>query len=524
MVNIQTLGRYPVGDSSFTKIREKGQIYVDKTDLIYRVTHDTDYNFLSRPRRFGKSLMLSTLTAYFEARKDLFEGLAIYELEKDWKKHPVINISMGHDDIKNLDILESYLSIEIEKNANKLGVDITRNTPATQFIELIIKASEKYGERVVVLIDEYDKHILDTRHISEDLHEGVKRVLRGFYGCIKECADYLRFVMITGVTKFSHVNIFSGLNNLKDISLRTEYNSLCGISQSEMERYFAPDMAIFAQRNGLSIEQAYSKFKQHYDGYRFAAFGENIYNPYSVVNAFDAMKFSNYWFSTGTSYYLVKEMEGKNYDFLKLENITANEDDLMGVSVSENNITALLYQAGYLTIKDYDSEGERYKLGFPNKEVSSGFFNNLLNLSVSENAENKFSATLVYGAAIDGKPEDMMKLFKSALSQYTYPQIEANVTEKHFNLLMYTISMAIGLNVRSEVNTSRGRIDMTIETRKYVYLMEFKINSYPKRALDQINEKGYADKFFGDTRTIFKIGANFSSKTLNLTGWIIQPQ
>ena len=517
-----TLGRYPVGDSSFTNIRERRQVYVDKTALIYRLTHDTSYYFLSRPRRFGKSLMLSTLKAYFEGRKELFEGLAISTLEKEWTRYPVIHLSMGGRNFDTVDALRSHLNSNLDKNEHSLGFSIEAETPEDRFSKMIAEAERRYGEKVVILIDEYDKPMLDTRHIDDTLHEGVKALIRGFYGVIKESADYIRFVMITGVTKFSHVNIFSGLNNLKDISLEPVYNALCGISESEMAEYFTEDMKIFAERNDLTPEEAALQFKKHYDGYRFASIGEHIYNPFSVVNAFSSMRFSNYWFASGTSYYLVKEMERSDYDFASLDSVTISEDNLMGVRVSQDNIIALLYQAGYLTIKDFDPEIGVYRLGFPNKEVSSGFFNELLSITVSSRSAGKFSVAKLMEYAAAGNPQEMMELFKYALSQYTYPQIDADNTERHFNLLMYTISMAIGLKVKSEVNTARGRIDMTIETRRFVYIMEFKVNSYPKRAMAQINEMGYADRYCGDTHTIYKIGANFSKKTRNLTGWIIE--
>ena len=518
----QKLDRYPVGDSSFPEIRTHRQVYVDKTGLIYRLTHETKYYFLSRPRRFGKSLMLSTLKAYFEGKKDLFEGLAISSLEKEWKRHPVIHLSMGGKSFDSVDALEIHLHSVLKDNEEDLGIESDGKTPDVRFRALIRNARRQFGENAVILIDEYDKPMLDTRHIDDTLHEGVKALIRGFYGVIKESADYIRFVMITGVTKFSHVNIFSGLNNLKDISLRPEYNALCGISESEMSEYFAEDMKVFANLNGLTPEEAALQFKKHYDGYLFARVGENIYNPFSVINALDAMAFSNYWFASGTSYYLVKEMERSDYDFASLDSVTISEDDLMGIRVSQDNIIALLYQAGYLTIKDANPRIRRYRLGFPNKEVSSGFFNDLLKITVERHSQGKFSAIKVLECADEGRPEEMMELFKYALSQYTYPQIDADNTERHFNLLMYTISMAIGLDVKSEVNTARGRIDMTIETHDFIYIMEFKVNSYPKRAMAQINEMGYADRYCGDSRTIYKIGANFSKKTRNLTGWIIE--
>ena len=517
----KTLGRYPVGDSSFTKIRQKGQIYVDKTELLYHLTHDTDYYFLSRPRRFGKSLMLSTLKAYFEGKKELFEGLAMSRLEKDWKHYPVIHLSMGAKNFDKVEALEILLENILKDNESTLGVIQDGENSQTRFYNLIRNAAKKYGENVVILIDEYDKPMLDTRHISDELHEGIKSLIRGFYGCIKESAEYIRFVMITGVTKFSHVNIFSGLNNLSDISLEPAYNALCGISESEMTEYFSEDMRVFAECNGMTPTVAADSFRKHYDGYRFASVGENIYNPFSTLNAFNKMRFGNYWFASGTSYYLVKEMEQSNFDFEKLEGVTISEENMMGVRVSPDNIIALLYQAGYLTIKCYNPETWMYVLGFPNKEVSSGFFNNLIAVSVRPSSR-PFSSANILECATSGDAEGMMQLFKYVLAQYNYHQVDADVTEKFFNTVMYTISMAIGLHTNSELNTARGRIDMTIETRRFVYIIEFKVNSYPKRALAQINEMGYADRYAGDPRTIIKIGANFSKTKRNLTGWLIE--
>ena len=520
----QTLGRYPVGDSSFQNIREKRQVYVDKTALIYRLTHDSEFIFLSRPRRFGKSLMLSTLKAYFQGRKELFDGLAISELEKEWRHYPVIHLSMGGEDFSCINNLGYHLDGLIDDNQSKLDIKVEGETPAKRFKLLIQNASEKFGKNVVILIDEYDKPMLDTRHRDENLHSDVKNMLRGFYGVIKESAEYIRFVMITGVTKFSHVNIFSGLNNLRDISLEPQYNALCGISESEMAEYFREDFKVFAAKNDMTPEGAAQQFKRYYDGYRFASVGENIYNPFSVVSAFAAMNFGMYWFASGTSYYLVKEMERSNFDFQTLEGITISKEYLMGVRVTPDNIVALLYQAGYLTIKGYDPESFTYTLGFPNKEVSSGFFKSLLSITVGEGSNGQFSAGKIYEAAVKGKPEEMMQLFKYVFSQYNYHQVDADATEKFFNTVMYTISMAIGLIVQSELNTSRGRIDMTIQTRKFIYIMEFKVNSYPKRAMAQINEMGYVDKFHSDPRTIYKIGANFSRKNRNLTGWLIEKE
>lgn len=519
---IITPRRYPVGESWFPNIREKEQVYIDKTGILYNLAQNGTYYFLNRPRRFGKSLMLSTLKAYFQGRKELFRGLEIEQLETEWRVHPVIHLSMGGTDFSNTDALKHHLLNIIEDNELSLSLSAKGEIPEVRFFNLIREARRKFNEKVVILIDEYDKPILDTRHRCDTLHDEIKAALRGFYGCIKESAEHIRFVMITGITKFSHVNIFSGLNNLDDISLRTEYNDICGISESEMHRYFTNDMAEFGYKNGITTDAAAAEFKSHYDGYLFASQGENIYNPFSVMKAFSAMKFGNYWFQSGTSYYLVKEMERSNYDFQSLEGTKIKENDLAGTRVSDDNIVALLFQAGYLTIKDYTPEGQRYTLGFPNKEVSSGFFQNLLEAIMAEQPSSTFSSSKLIDCVLDGNPEGLMHLIKVALAQYNYEQLDAPATEKHFVLLVYTLCMAIGLDVKSEMHTARGRIDLAISSRRFIYIIEFKVNSYPKRALNQINERGYADKFIGDTRRLFKIGANFSTKTRTLTGWIIE--
>ena len=365
--------RYPVGDSSFPGIIREHRLYIDKTEILYNLIRNGKFYFLSRPRRFGKSLMLSTLKAFFQGRKELFKGLAIAKLETEWRTHPVIHLSMGSSDFNSRKALSAHLNNAVNENARTLGVAIDGELPEIRFSNLIRAARDKYGEHVVVLVDEYDKPLLDTRHLDDALHEEIRAQLRGFYGCIKDSGEHIRFVMLTGVTKFSHVNIFSGLNNLDDISLDPCYNAICGISESEMHTNFKDDMQVFAARNNMTPEQAAVEFKKHYDGYRFAAVGENIYNPFSVICAFSKMEFNNYWYQSGTSYYLIKEMERSHFNFNNLEGVSVSRDDLMGTRVSAHNIIALLYQAGYLTIKDYEPESKTYILGFPNKEVSSGF-------------------------------------------------------------------------------------------------------------------------------------------------------
>ncbi len=512
--------RYPIGDSSFTDIRETGRIYVDKTAILYQLVDEGKYYFLSRPRRFGKSLMLSTLKAYFEGRKELFDGLAMGRLETEWRRYPVISISMGHDDITSLSILNNYLITEVDRNARFLGIEVSGSTPATRFTDLIIKAAEKFDSKTVILIDEYDKHMLDTRHRDATLHEGVKSVLRGFYGCIKEAADHIRFTMITGITKFSHVNIFSGLNNLRDISLEVSYNAICGIAESEMAEYFSEDIAVFAQRNGMTPEDVKKEIKFRYDGYRFAKQGENIYNPFSTLNAFAKMEFGDYWFQSGTSRYLVEELQRNHYDFSNLDGVTADEYELSGTPEVTDNPVGLLYQSGYLTIKDY--EYGTYILGFPNREVSSGFYHELLRIILPQNGD-RFSALSLYRFANLGQPEKLMQQLQLGLSKFNCMQIQKPEYEYQFKTMLHAIVMASGLDVESDVLTPAGRIDMVFRTCRFIYLIEFKIDSTPEAALQQIDSKDYPFKYYGDPRPIFKIGANFSTELRKLTGWIIEP-
>lgn len=515
--------RYPTGISSFEEIRRRGMVYVDKTALLFRMAVTGSYYFLSRPRRFGKSLMLSTLKSYFQGRKEFFENLAIAEMEREWRFHPVIHFSMGGKDFTDRKALEEHLHAVIDFAEQDLDLAASAKSVEERFMLLIRNSYRKYGERVVVLIDEYDKPLLDTRDKNNTTHREVNELLRGFYGCLKDSNDYLRFVMLAGITKFSHVNIFSGLNNLTDISLDPKYNAVCGISESEMAEYFGGDMERFAAKQGGSVADVARQFKINYDGYHFASEGENIYNPYSVLNAFRAMQFGSYWYQSGTSMYLVREMSRSNYDFRSLDRVSIGRESLMGTSMNENNIVALLYQSGYLTIKGYDAASDTFELGFPNKEVSSGFFNNLLETFISrEQYMSNFSASLVRRKANTGDAEGLMQLLKTGLSRYNYEQLDAPSTEKHFVLMLFALSQAIGLNCESEVKTYRGRIDFVILCERYVYIIEFKVNSYPKRALDQINKLDYAGKYYGDSRKIIKIGANFSTKNRTITGWVIE--
>lgn len=521
-LNDFTIDRYPLGEPTFEKIRRSNRVYVDKTALIYRLIHEADFNFLSRPRRFGKSLLLSTLKAFFEGRRDLFKGLAIDTLEQDWTAYPVISIELSVGKYETVENLRQQLSIEMQSNATELGVELTSVEPEAQFYELIQKVNTRYASQVVILIDEYDKPLLDTRRREEELHRQVRDQLRAFYVCIKQLARYVRFAMITGITKFGEVSIFSGLNNLRDISLQPAYNAICGLTDSEMEQYFADDIEYFARQNKLSVAETRTQFRQSYDGYLFAHKGERIYNPYSVLTALCNMRFGKYWFHSGTSLYLVRELSEADYDFFALEGRTASEDMLQRGYIVGGNPLPLLYQSGYLTIHSYDRETELYTLGFPNQEVRAAFFDELLEIIVPDKGSNTLSAATVSACAMKGDPDGLMQLLNIGLQSYNYEQLDAPRTEKHMVIMLHALCMAMGLNVDGEVHTARGRIDMVIQTKRYIYLIEFKINSYPRRALRQIDDLGYAERFAGDPRRIIKIGANYSTAKRRLTGWLVE--
>ena len=501
--------RYPAGQQDFALLRKGKMLYVDKTAYIYELTRQNYNYFLSRPRRFGKSLLLSTIEAYFEGRKELFEGLAISELEKEWTIHPVIRIDLSKGAYQSMSNLYERIDVQLLFSAEKLGVSLEQQDITSRFQELIKRSYEKYNQTVVVLIDEYDKPILDTKYNAEHFHQGVHEFMRGFYGCLKGCAEYLRFVMLTGITKVSHVNIFSGLNNLIDLSLQPWCNALCGISESELQHYFAEDIATFAKVNNMQIEEVKNQFKRYYDGYRFAEYGENIYNPYSVVLAFQNMKFADYWFVSGTPNHLIQTLNNEDFNFDGLEGYAAEQSELLGIATTDGNPVGLLYQSGYLTIKDY--EDDLYILGFPNKEVESGFYDILLQVLYPTSSADGYSALNVRKAAQRGMPQRLVELLDKGLIDYNYNQHKDIDGEAVLNSLLYGLVHALGLNVQAEYNISNGRIDMVIETKRFIYLFEFKVNKTAAAAMRQIAEVGYDDHYKYDKRKLFKIALNYNT-------------
>lgn len=512
--------KYPVGIQTFTEIIKEKYIYVDKTQLIYDLIHESKYVFLSRPRRFGKSLLMSTLEAYFRGKKELFSGLAISKLETDWEVYPVFRFDLSPANYDHPQRLINLIKRSLNRIGRVYGLSSEYDDISDIFIDFIEQAFDKYGKRVVVLIDEYDKPLLDCMH-TPDLHEVIKNEIRSFYSSIKACDEYIRFAMLTGVTGFGKVSIFSGLNNLKDISFLPCYNALCGISESEFRKDFEKSIAIFARENSMTDDEAWKAFKRLYDGYHFANKGEDIYNPYSVLHAFDDNIMKSYWYATGSSSYLIKLIETYSYRLDKIEGQRRTENQLANITDFQYDFIPLLYQSGYLTIKDYDKETTEYTLGFPNREVYEAFWTSLKNhFFRTAGGGSDFDLRLFTRDIIDGNPEAFMERMK-ALFADTSSEPERN-KEIHFQNMMAIVAKMLGFNVLTEVHSSAGRCDMQILTERYAYIFEFKINDSPEEALCQIQEKGYADSFIGGKRSIFLIGAKFSIEKRNLTEWIIR--
>lgn len=521
--------KYPIGIQTFEKIREGNYLYIDKTRYIHELATSNSYYFLSRPRRFGKSLTISTLQALFEGKRQLFKGLAIDSLDWDWQKHEVLHLDLNslnyNDDIS----LEENLDWHLKKWETHYGIPEPASRLENRFSDIIIKAYELSGRGVVILIDEYDKPLLAAIK-NPELQSVYRKQLQGFYGVMKSMDKYIRFGMITGVSRFSKVSIFSALNNLKDISLANKYNAICGIAESELSEYFAEGIHEMAEEEGVSIAQLHDNLKSNYDGYHFSKNGVDIYNPFSLLNTFSNLEFGSYWLATGTTSSLLEVLDVNTYPLQELEGCKASENMLNGADIFLSDPIPFFFQTGYLTIKDYDTEFEQYTLGFPNKEVSKGFNDLVLRKWMSSNEPTTFVSDFVRDVRA-GKAEAFMEKIKYFFAGIPYDHAKVDKPDKescirgnkevHYQNIMYVIMKLMGFYTDTEYRTSKGRIDMVVQTGDYVYVMEFKIDSSAQAALDQIEEKGYAVPFRITGKKIFKIGANFDTVTRSLSDYII---
>ena len=463
---------YPIGIQNFEKIRKEGYVYVDKTALIHKLATTGTYYFLSRPRRFGKSLLISTMEAYFKGKKDLFKGLAMEQLEKDWTEYPVLHLDLNtgrYMEPKDLDVV---LHQHLNNWEAQYGISRKYDDFGARFNDVIDAACEKTGRQVVILVDEYDKPIVNNLG-NDELVDYYRKTLQGFYGVIKSKGEQIKFCLLTGVSKIGKLSVFSTLNNLTDISLDAEYPDICGISEKELHEYFDESVATLAKANQLNKQECYGRLKEMYDGYRFDRNRTvGVYNPFSLLNTFYAKEFRKYWFATGTPTLLVNVMKQTSFDVTTLsDNVVVNADDLDGILDISRRPVPLFFETGYLTIKDYDREYNEYRLGFPNEEVKAGFLNFIFSDYVPVNpAEGNTTTSKLSRALRAGKPEEFMTILEGLFANTTY-QIQGD-SEKNFQYAMYVIMELVGEHVQAERSTSNGRIDLLLQTKDYIYIIE----------------------------------------------------
>ncbi len=513
--------KLPIGIQSFEKLRSEGYCYIDKTSHIYNMVSEGCYYFLSRPRRFGKSLFLNTLESYFLGKKELFEGLAIAELEHDWTAYPVLHLDLNTRNYADKSSLEAELNKHLEQWEAEYGDTYSGRSIEERFTQVIRLAYEKTGRQVVILVDEYDKPLLQAIGNTE-LQDAYRATLKGFYGALKSMDGYIRFAFLTGVTKFGKVSVFSDLNNLEDISMRSQYFDVCGISEKELHANFEEEVKELAAKMEKSVDETYAALRENYDGYHFCKEAmPGVYNPFSLLNALKNSVIDQYWFETGTPTYLVELLKQHQYNLSGIEKEEVVSDVLNSVDIASINPLPVIYQSGYLTIKGYDEEFELYKLGFPNKEVRQGFVRFLIPSYTNVDAVGSgFEISRFVRSLREGDIEGFMERLQSFLSACPY-ELEPQ-QERHFQSVMFILTALCGYHVEIESHTNKGRMDMTVKTKDYIYIFEFKFNKSAEEALAQIYEKGYAEPFKSDGRQIVKVGVNFSTACRNIDRWVVE--
>ena len=512
---------YPVGIQTFEEIITRNLLYVDKTEYVYRMTHSGGKHFfLSRPRRFGKSLLVSTFKSYFLGKKELFKGLAIEKLEKDWTEYPVLHFSMAGGKHMEKDQLERYLDFELNKLEKLFGIDTPRQDPNTRLADLIIKAYQQTGKQVVVLIDEYDAPLLDVVH--EDSHlKDLRNVMRNFYSPLKDCEPMLRFVFLTGITKFSQMSIFSELNNITNISMDHEYAGICGITKEELETQMSADVDALAVKMNLTRTQTLDVLQEFYDGYHFAAQSPDIFNPYSLLNAMAKSKLDYYWFTSGTPTYLIEMLKKFQVMPSDIGRCEADKSDFDAPTEMMVSIMPLLYQSGYITIKGYDPETELFTLDIPNKEIRVGLYRSLLPNYIGMTTPKGATTIAKMSALI--RRNDMngaLQMLQAFLA--TVPYCNNADSEGHYQQMMYVIFSILDNYVDVEVRTPSGRVDMVLRTSTHLYLFELKLNKDAVAAMKQIDLKEYPKRFALCGLPIIKVGVNFDVATHNITDWKIE--
>lgn len=516
--------KYPIGIQSFERIIEDGYVYIDKTDMIYSLTHGGSIYFLSRPRRFGKSLLVSTLKNYYLGHKELFKGLKIDSLEKDWNVHPVFYVDFNGANFTQAGVLETMLDDYVDKWEKQYGIHTDPELGVgLRFRDILCAVHEQTGRRAVVLIDEYDKPILDVLDTDYGLEDRHRNVLKGFYSVFKVADSHLQFVLLTGVTKFSQVSVFSGFNQPKDISMDARYETLCGITQEELDSYFVEPVSAMAARNRCSFEEMKSLLKLKYDGYHFSDNMTDVYNPFSLLNALDSLRLQDYWFSSGTPTYLIRLLAHFKENMNELTGKYYRQEEFIDYKADVERPLPMIYQSGYLTIKDYDMEFNTFLLDFPNNEVKNGFLTAVASSYLKPSEETGGWIRDVVRTLRAGDTDRLCSLFTSFLSGIPYMmrrKDDERERERYFQYTFYLILRLISVyTVYVEKVQSCGRVDCIIETPQYVYIFEFKLDGTADDALRQIEEKGYAREYASDVRTIYKIGASFSSETGTIGEW-----
>lgn len=512
--------KYPIGIQNFESLRLDGYFYIDKTALIYQLVKNGRYYFLSRPRRFGKSLLISTLEAYFQGKKDVFEGLAMEKLEKDWIKYPILHIDLNTQKYDTPESLDKILNDTLAYWESQYGTRPSETTLSLRFAGIIQRACEQTGQRVVILIDEYDKPMLQAIG-NEQLQESFRSTLKSFYGALKSKDGYIKFAMLTGVTKFGKVSVFSDLNNLDDISMWNEYDEICGISDREIHENLEAELHEFAKAQGITYEAICDKLKEYYDGYHFTHNSIGMYNPFSLLIAFKRKEIGSYWFETGTPTYLVKLLKKHHYNLERMAHEETSADVLNSVDADSTNPIPVIYQSGYLTIKGYDQRFGSYRLGFPNREVEEGFIRYLLPFYTNKGAvESPFEIQKFVREVESGDYDSFLRRLQSFFADTPYELVRD--LELHYQNVLFIVFKLIGFYVKAEYHTSQGRIDLVLQTDQYIYVMEFKLDGTAEEALRQIDEKKYALPFAADPRQLFKIGINFSNEMRNIERWVVE--
>ena len=511
---------YPIGIQNFESLRNDNYFYVDKTKLIYQLARSGRYYFLSRPRRFGKSLLISTLEAYFEGKKELFKGLAIENLEKDWIKYPILHLDLNIEKYNSPDSLDKILNDKLEYWESIYGTRPSETSFSLRFAGIVRRAYEQTGQRVAILVDEYDKPMLQSIG-NEELQRSFRDTLKPFYGVLKSMDGCIKFALLTGVTKFGKISVFSDLNNLNDISMDERYIEICGITEKEIHENLEDELHELARRQKMTYDEVCKELKECYDGYHFVEDSIGLYNPFSLLNTFDKMKFGSYWFETGTPTYLVELLKQNHYSLQRIAHEETDADVLNSIDSASQNPVPVIYQSGYLTIKGYDRRFGMYRLGFPNREVEEGFIKFLLPYYANvDKIESPFQISKFVHEVEQGDYEAFFRRLQSFFADTPYELVRD--LELHYQNVLFIVFKLIGFYVKAEYHTSEGRIDLILQTDQFVYIMEFKLDGTAEEAIKQINDKHYAQAFNADKRKLYKIGINFSNKTRNIERWIME--